>query len=40
MQHEPALATPFETWCGSFGIDPDDPDAWSLYLGEVGSAVS
>lgn len=31
------LATPFETWCESSGIHPDDPDAWALYRGALGS---
>jgi hypothetical protein len=26
-----SLATPFETWCESAGLHPEDIDAWTLY---------
>ena len=29
-------ATPFEEWCGSMRIDPDDSRAWPLYEATVG----
>lgn len=35
-----ALATPFETWCETYGIHPDDPDAWRLYAHEPTPAAS
>ena len=35
MEDEAALATPFEAWCGTIGIHPDDPDAWALYTAET-----
>ena len=40
MQDEAALATPFESWCGTYGIHPDDPDAWTLYAREIAAAAS
>lgn len=35
-----ALATPFETWCESTGIHPDDPDAWAFYTHQTATAAS
>jgi hypothetical protein len=40
MYDDRALATPFETWCETHGIRPDDPDAWSLYERETTLSAS
>ena len=30
------LATPFEQWCESMDMNPEDPRAWPLYEASVG----
>lgn len=31
------LGTPFEQWCESMDLHPDDPRSWPLYEASVGT---
>jgi hypothetical protein len=32
-----SMATPFEEWCASMDLHPDDSRAWPLYEASVGA---
>ena len=33
-----SLSTPFEQWCESMDMHPEDPRSWPLYQASVGAA--
>jgi len=32
-----SLSTPFEQWCASMDLHPEDPRAWPMYEASVGA---
>ena len=36
MNDDEPLATPYEEWCASMDLHPDDSRAWPLYDASIG----